>query len=254
MIDTHCHLDFSDFDIDRQAVIARSRQAGVNHWVVPGVRLQDFSRIYALQEPGILPALGLHPMFMTDHGARDIEQLETWIIREKPVAIGEIGLDYMAPIETHAAQALLLDQQLALAKHHKLPVLLHVRKAHDQVLSRLRHFKLCCAGIVHAFNGSIQQANGYLALGFKLGFGGVVTRQRAKRIRQLAQTLPDDALVLETDAPDLPPENHLGQRNEPAYLTEVVETLAQLRQVDQSRIIEMTNNNAHVILQLEQSQ
>lgn len=251
-MDTHCHLDHPAFDQDRAAVLARSVQAGVGQWVVPGVRLSDFPAVVALRSPDIYIALGLHPLFLPDHPADAIGLLVSWIDREKPLALGEIGLDFLAPLQTHARQEMLLEQQLLLADSLKLPVLLHVRRAHDRVLDLLKRCSFSAGGIVHAYNGSLQQAYRYIERGFGLGFGGVVTREGSLKIRELAALLPEDSLVLESDAPDLPPVGHWSERNEPCYLPLVAQTLAQLRRVPIAHIQTVTRHNAYIFLGLKQ--
>ncbi|MBF0182449.1 MAG: TatD family hydrolase [Magnetococcales bacterium] len=250
MIDTHCHLDLPVFDHDRDAVWARALGAGVRQCVIPAIRLGGFANVVAMAGPQFPIALGLHPWYLDDHPADAVSRLEGWVARYRPVAIGEMGLDHKIPSESHAAQLTLFIDQLLLAKRHALPLLLHVRGAHDTVCSLLRKHAFSCGGIVHAFNGSLQQAHAYLDLGFCLGFGGVVTHDRARRVRTVAAALPDDALVLETDAPDLPPAGHAGERNEPAHLAIVVAALAGLRGVDAGCIIEQTTKNAINVLQL----
>jgi TatD DNase family protein len=248
MIDTHCHLDLPAFDQDRRQVLQRCRQAGVRHLLVPGIDLQGFPGLTAIREPTIHIALGLHPLFLSHHPADAPSQLENWIERSKPTAIGEIGLDYREPENSRIQQLALFESQLKLGKKYSLPLLLHVIKAHDETLALLRRFSYPFGGIVHGFNGSRQQAQQYLDLGFLLGFGGVVTYERAKKIRRIAADLPDSALVLESDAPDLPPAGFTNERNEPGYLPIVVETLARLRQVSPEHIINMTSINAKALL------
>jgi TatD DNase family protein len=250
MIDTHCHLDLPAFDKDREAVVSRSQQAGVKQLVVPAIALSGFSKLTALATPTHHIALGLHPLFLDRHPSNAMEQLESWIKRTNPLAIGEIGLDFRGEPENHPAQIALFEAQLELAQKQPLPLLLHVVKSHDKTLSILRHHAPSYGGIVHGYNGSQQQAQQYLELGFVLGFGGVVTRERSKKIRHVAATLPDHALVLESDAPDLPPAQQLGERNEPSYLPQVVRTLAQLRGVSEAEIISLTSHNAQKVLGL----
>ncbi|MEO5364116.1 MAG: TatD family hydrolase [Magnetococcus sp. DMHC-8] len=251
MIDTHCHLDLPVFADDRDEVLARSRQAGVVQWVVPAIRLTRFADVVAMRRPGVHVALGLHPLFGADHPPDAVVRLARWVERDRPIALGEIGLDGTAPAATHADQHRLFAAQLALACQAGLPVLLHVRKAHEPVLACLRRTGFPHGGIVHAFNGTLQQAHHYLGLGFCLGMGGVVTRAQAVRIRQVAGRLPDEALVLESDAPDLPPAGHAGARNEPATcLPLVVQALAGLRQVAGTHIIAITSRNARRVLGL----
>ncbi|MBF0455092.1 MAG: TatD family hydrolase [Magnetococcales bacterium] len=250
MIDTHCHLDLPVFDQDRQQVLERSQQAGVDQLVVPGLHLNRFQRLVALSGPTIHIALGLHPLFYSDHPKASLSQLKEWLKTSNPIALGEIGLDFRHANAKQPQQIDLFCAQLALAKAFHLPVLLHVVKAHDQTLAILRRFNHPFGGIVHSFNGSLQQAQHYLDRGFLLGFGGVVTRQKAKKIRRVAASLPDSALVLETDSPDLPPAGREGLRNEPANLPLVVNTLAHLRGVSENHIIQTTRQNTQQLLGL----
>lgn len=246
MIDTHCHLDLAIFDIDRAAVLARSRQAGIDQWLIPGINLAGVPSIIALRTPSIHIALGLHPLF--SHPSDALQQLRKWVTQANPLAIGEIGLDYFPATVNRSQQVALFTSQLTLAEQIQRPVLLHVRKAHDEVLYHLRQQHFSYGGIVHGFNGSLQQAHHYLDLGFCMGFGGVVTRERALRIRRLAVALPETALVLETDSPDLPPAGRHGERNEPCHLRLVAQTMAQLRQVSLTRMLEVSHHNAQAVL------
>jgi TatD DNase family protein len=250
MIDTHCHLNHPDFTKDRHEVLKRAEQAGVEQIVVPGINLQGFPSLVQVADTKTHIAQGLHPLNMADHPPDAIKQLEEWVERSNPVAIGEIGLDYREPAQNHDRQKILFEAQLNLAKRLKLPILAHVIKAHDQTLAMLRRAELPAGGIIHSFNGSLQQADEYIKLGFLLGFGGVVTYDRATKIRRVASELPDSALVLESDAPDLPPAGYFGQRNEPCYMQKVVETLAELRNSAAEDIVDLTSNNAIKLLGL----
>jgi TatD DNase family protein len=169
---------------------------------------------------------------------------------EKPLAVGEIGLDFFLTELDRNRQQSIFEAQLQLAQAAQLPVLLHVRKAHDQVLATLRRIRVK-GGIAHAFNGSLQQAQHYLELGFKLGFGGTLTYDRSSKIRQLAQELPVEAIVLETDAPDMVVAQHRGERNSPEYLTHVLSALAELRQMDAMTLAQQTTTNACEVLGIE---
>ena len=252
MIDTHCHLDVAEFDPDRDAVLARARAAGLEGMVVPGIAAAGFTGLMGLcdRHADLHPALGLHPVYLAEHGPDDLAALERQVAERPPVAIGEVGLDFFIDNADRDGQQRLLEAQLTIARDAGLPVLLHVRKAHDEVLSMLRRLRFPHGGTAHAFNGSRQQADQYLELGFKLGFGGVCTYERAKKIRRLAVELPLTALVLETDAPDLPPAAHQGERNSPEYLPEVVAALAALRDEEPATIKAQTTANARALLGL----
>ncbi|MEO5344857.1 MAG: TatD family hydrolase [Magnetococcus sp. YQC-9] len=248
MIDTHCHLDFPVFDVDREAVWERARAAGVQAALIPAVRLVDFGRVVGLRAADRAIALGLHPVFLADHPEDALERLEGWLQRDKPLAMGEIGLDCLLPRESFAAQLVLLEGQLQLAKRYDLPVLLHVRRAHEPVLALLRRLDFRRGGIVHAYSGSLEQARIFIRMGFCLGFGGVVTQRYATRVRMVAASVEETALVMESDAPDLPPAGHERARNEPAWLSEVLEMLAQLRGVAPEALIAATTRNARRVL------
>ncbi|HHM05694.1 MAG TPA: TatD family deoxyribonuclease [Gammaproteobacteria bacterium] len=251
LIDTHCHLDHPAFDADRRDVLARCRQRGVSDIVVPGVTAAHFDRLLHLcaQESGLHPALGLHPLYLARHRREHLDELAARIAAARPVAVGEIGLDYFAKGADRKAQQTLFEAQLDLARAAGLPVLLHVRKAHDAVLASLNRHPVP-GGICHAFNGSLEQAARYLELGFKLGFGGMLTSARATRLRRLARALPADSIVLETDAPDLPPASHRGGRNSPEYLPQILAVLAEVRGQKAGELARRTSLTAREVLRL----
>lgn len=265
-VDTHCHLDAPEFDADRDEVIARAKSVGVLTQVVPAVMPSTFetAREAAHRCAGAY-ALGTHPLCIHQVPPDAVEQLEQalqrWQHDPRLVAVGEIGLDHFVPdLQDEASRALqerIYAGQLELAVRHQLPVILHVRRSADGLLKHLRRLRDAGrpvpGGIAHAFNGSEQQALAFIELGFKLGFGGAMTFERALQIRRLASELPADALVLETDAPDIPPHwlyrtadqraQGLRSRNEPAELPRIAETLAALRgwSLDETRRITAEN-------------
>jgi len=252
LFDTHCHLDVSEFDADRDAVLARSRAAGVSRLVVPAIDAAGWPGLLGLcrREAGLYPALGMHPIYSERHRDAHIDALRALIERERPVAIGEIGLDFFIPNADRPRQQAIFEAQLALAEASRLPVLLHVRKAHDQVLQTLKRFRLA-GGIAHAFNGSLPQAEQYLALGFKFGFGGMLTYEHSSKIRRLARQLPLEAIVLETDAPDMATAAHHGERNSPEYLPEVVHSLAEVRGMALEEVAATTTATACALFGLD---
>jgi TatD DNase family protein len=254
LFDTHCHLDVEEFDEDRVQVLRDARAAGVRELLVPAIRQATWPALRALcaDEPGLYPAIGLHPVFTHEHRDSHIDDLAAAVAASRPTAIGEIGLDYQVEHADRERQRDLLDRQLAIAAEHRLPVVLHVRKAHDDMLGHLRAHDLV-GGFCHAFNGSLDQAARYIDLGFCLGFGGMLTFERSTRLRRLATELPLDALVLETDAPDLTVASHRYQRNSPAYLPEVLEVLAGLRNAEPEHMAARTSANAHRVLGLSSS-
>jgi TatD DNase family protein len=249
IIDTHCHLDVADFDPDRNEVISHCRALGISKIIVPAIESKTWRSLLDLcvANKGLYPALGLHPVFIEQHKADDINKLEQLVEKSSPVAIGEIGLDFYLKDLDKDKQLVLFEQQLLVAKNHILPVILHVRKAHDQVLQLLEKVKVK-GGFCHAFNGNLQQANKYIELGFKLGFGGTLTYENAHKIHKLAQELPLESIVLETDAPDMVVNAHKGQRNSPEYITDCLASLAKLRDEDADFIAKQTTQNATDII------
>ena len=258
-IDTHCHLDAVEFSGDLQAVRERAAAAGVSRCVLPAVDAGNFDRVRELAHRfGDSYGLGIHPLCTMRAGDADLQALDQALCAAKDdprlVAVGEIGLDYFVADLDPGRQGLFYREQLALARRHGLPVILHVRQSADRLLKQLRTARVA-GGIAHAFNGSAQQANEFLKLGFKLGFGGNLTFERAQQIRRLAVDLPLAALVLETDSPDIPPhwlyrtaqqraQGEAQGRNEPAQLPRIGQVLAQLRGMDVDELAAATTANA----------
>ena len=254
LVDTHCHLDAAEFVADRDAIVAAARAAGVSALVIPAVEVANFSAVRdcCQRYPQCYPAYGLHPLYLERASDADLTTLRCWLRDElggatPPVAVGEIGLDFYAPGFDAASQESILVEQLKIAHDFDLPVLLHVRRAADQVLKCLRRVGVR-RGIAHAFNGSRQQADEFIRRGFKLGFGGAMTFPGSTRIRALASSLPLDAIVLETDAPDIPPCWLAGGRNTPVELPRIADTLAELRGVSVVRLRAATSANALTLL------
>ncbi|ROZ76238.1 TatD family hydrolase [Ramlibacter sp. WS9] len=257
-IDTHCHLDAAELSVDVDAVRARAAAAGVRHCVLPAVAPSNFAAVRELaHRHGDSFALGIHPLCTGPAAEDDLDRLDRALADAasdpRLVALGEIGLDYFVPGLDGQKQELFYARQLALARRHGLPVLLHVRRSADQLLKQLRRTGV--TGIAHAFNGSTQQAKEFVKLGFKLGFGGTVTYERSLQIRRLAAELPLDAIVLETDSPDIPPhwlyrtaeQRAAGEpqgRNEPGELPRIAQVLAGLRGISTDALAEATNRNA----------
>jgi TatD DNase family protein len=256
LIDTHVHLDVEAFALDRAAVLQRARDRGVVAQVLPAVTRSHWAGLAELTAANadLYPAYGLHPVFLHTHDDGDLEWLDQWLARHPAVAVGEIGLDgFIEDLATGEAwdrQWRLFNAQLDIALNHRKPVILHARRALDHVLKALRA-RPALTGIIHSFSGSRQQAEQAIAQGFCLGFGGPVTYPRANRLRRLVAELPGEALVLETDAPDQPSATHRGERNEPAYLTEIAACVAELRGVAVEDIAALTSTNARRILNLE---
>ncbi len=245
LVDSHCHLDAPRFDADRDAVIARARAAGVTRQVVPAVTAASWAglRDACRRAPGLYPAYGLHPMFMDAHEPDDLDRLARWLEAEKPVAVGECGLDFFVDGFDAEAQAFYFEGQLRLARDLDLPVIIHARKAVDAVMAAIRRFAPL-RGVVHSFSGSLDQARRLHAMGFLIGLGGPVTHARARRLRHIATEIDIDSLLVETDAPDQPDAGIRGERNEPARLPYVVEAIAGLRGMAPEALAHATARNA----------
>jgi len=267
LIDTHCHLDAAEFAQDRLAVRERARQSGVDHCVIPAVQVSHFDAVRQLaHSTGDSYCLGIHPLYVKHAGTSDLAALDMQLQAHRGdtrlVAVGEIGLDYFEPElrenPLRDLQEQLFRAQLQLARRYGLPVVLHVRRSADRVLKHLREVGQggpVWRGIAHAFNGSDVQALAFVKLGFKLGFGGAVTFERAQQIRRLVQSLPLQAIVLETDSPDMPPhwlyataQDRLAGaaqgRNEPGELARIAAVVAQLRGITLQALADATVLNA----------
>lgn len=259
-VDTHCHLDAAEFAAasdSADAVAARAQQQNVSMIVIPAIARDNFAAVAALahKHANCTYALGIHPICVPQALESDLDYLRGKVeaAMEDPrfVAIGEIGLDFFIPALTTPAmrekQAFFYAEQLKIARDFNLPVLLHVRKSQDSILKYLRRIKVA-GGIAHAFNGSFQQAETFIDLGFKLGFGGAMTFTRALQIRRLATTLPIDAIVLETDAPDISPAWLHPERNSPEQLPRIGQVLAELRAMPADAVARITSANALVAM------
>lgn len=261
-IDTHCHLDAPEFAADVQAVVSRARAAGVKQLVLPAVRVGDAARVRELAHAhGAVYALGIHPLAVPQSPDEDLqalrELLQAWCEDERLVAVGEIGLDHFVPNQDLERQYHFYTAQLQLARDFDLPVLLHVRRSADHLLKGLRRTAVR-GGLAHAFNGSHQQALAFIDHGFALGFGGTLTFERSLQIRRLASDLPADGLVLETDAPDIPPQwlyrpagvrhLHPAARNEPSEVPRIGAVLAELRGWSLEETARVTAINARRVL------
>lgn len=258
-IDTHCHLDAPEFDADRGEVRAAARSAGVGHCVIPAVERGNWATVRELAHAGgDSYALGIHPLYTPRAGDEDLDLLAQELAARRAdarlLAVGEIGLDFFVPGLDAERQLQIYRAQIALARRFDLPVILHVRQSSDKLLQQLRATPVR-GGIAHAFNGSAQQAQMFIDLGFKLGFGGAATYERAHKLRRLAAELPLSALVLETDAPDIPPhwvyttaeQRAAGRpqgRNSPAELPRIAQVIAELRGMPVADLAVATTRNA----------
>ena len=245
LYDSHCHLDAAEFDPDRAAVLERARAAGVTRQLVPAVDRASWDAIAGLCAPdaGLRPAWGLHPMFLDRHQPAHLDELADWLAQRRPAAVGECGLDFFVEGLDPDTQRRYFRRQLELAREFDLPVVLHARRAVDEVIATLRQVG-GLRGVVHSWSGSEEQARQLFAMGFCLGIGGPVTYERAQRLRRTVAGMPREFLLLETDAPDQPDARHRGQRNEPARLAVVLETVAALRGESPGELAEATHANA----------
>ena len=272
-IDTHCHLDAAEFDADRDAVRQLAKTLGVKTCVIPAVMASHFDEVRLLaHRHADVYALGIHPLYTPQAENKDLATLDAYLHAyhddQRLVAVGEIGLDGFVPEintpEAFAKQTYFFEAQLQIAQRHQLPVILHVRRSADGLLKGLRQFPVA-GGIAHAFNGSLQQAKMFVEMGFKLGFGGAMSYDRATKLRALATELPLSALVLETDSPDIPPhwiyttaqDREKGKsqgRNSPAELPRIASVLAELRGISLEELAATTSANARQALPRLQSQ
>jgi TatD DNase family protein len=245
LIDSHCHLDALEFNQEQDIIVKLALDHGVEKIIVPAVNRKSFDDVINLRKkfPNCFYALGFHPMYINDMKDDDLDTLQTYLKTYEPVAVGEIGLDFFVTKDNQSLQEEIFVTQLKLANKFDLPVIMHVRQAIDDVLKNLRRYPVK-GGIAHAFNGSMQQAHAFIELGFKLGFGGAMTYKRATHIQTLAKSLPIESIVLETDAPDIPPSwlGHEG-RNSPKELNQIAIFFAELRGMDLTSVIEISHQN-----------
>lgn len=249
LIDSHCHLDFSVFNEDRDTLLALAHQNNVSDIVIPGVTAgtwKDLEQLCAKHRDAkvkLHAAYGLHPMFMSSHKPEDLLMLERQLNRSEAVAVGECGLDFF--VEPHDKQHQLeyFTAQMDLALHFQLPLIIHSRKSLDLVLKEIR-LRPGLRGVIHSFSGSYQQATQLIDLGFYLGFGGPVTYSRANKLRRLVKDLPLEGLLLETDAPDQSDSSHRDQRNQPSWLVDIAKVVAELRGDSLEAVAAMTTKNS----------
>lgn len=232
LFDTHCHFDFDEFRADFSAEVKEARSQGVMRFLLPAIGPDNWLRLLMLadQEPDIFIALGFHPYFLSNYDLSDLEKLAQHLAKRPRacVAVGECGLDFMIDVPAALQESFLL-AQIELASQYQLPLILHCRKAHNRLLQLLKQTRFSYGGVLHGFTGSYQQAMQFVELGFKIGVGGSITYPRANKTRSAMAQLPLDALVLETDAPDMPLMGYQGQANHPKRVGQIFETLVSLR-------------------------
>ncbi|MGS3180081.1 TatD family hydrolase [Aeromonas dhakensis] len=256
LIDTHCHLDFPVFDSDRAALLAECRQLGVGEYIIPAVGEENWGRVMALaaEHDGISYALGVHPWYVGGQMPAVLTRLQQWLA-ERPrglVAVGECGLDLRSHVPQEG-QLEMFEAQVELAKEHELPLIVHSVRANDTVAKILRRLRPACGGVIHAFSGSLQQAEAFWQLGFRLGIGGVISFERANKTREAVRDMPLEALLLETDAPDMPLQGQQGAPNTPANLPIIAQLLADLRQQPLAHVASVLHESTLRTFQLGKS-
>lgn len=251
LIDSHCHLDFPCFDEERHTIIKNCADLCIDTIVTPGTEASSWPKIMALslQFKALKPALGLHPYFLKSYQEKDLETLLAYLTkyRQKIVALGEIGLDNFIDVEP-ALQRHVFESQLAIACDFNLPIIVHHRQSHNDIIKIIKRVKFTGGGIIHAFSGSLQEAFTYQDLGFKLGIGGLITYPRAQKTRHVVSQVPLELLVLETDAPDMPLFGRQGKRNTPENIPLILAELATLRTESKEEIAVQCRLNVLSIL------
>ena len=237
-IDTHCHLDFDEFKGDFQNHVCRAKQLGVHGFVVPGITFKQSKALLSFKQhnQGVYIAFGLHPYFLAEHQDGDFAKLRSLAIehRGQLVAIGECGID--ASIADIERQKMLFVEHIKLANELSLPLIVHHRQSHHLLMQAFKQVQPKCGGVIHAFSGSLQQAQAYIKLGFKLGVGGTITYERANKTKHAFAQVPLDSLMLETDAPSMPLAGYQGQINLPERLKAVFDCLVAIRNESESEI------------------
>lgn len=251
LIDTHCHLDFESFDDDRDQVIERSIDRGISDIIIPGAQKKYWHRIKNLCKNNQLlhPCYGLHPYWSGEHKKKDIDELDTYINKNRPVAVGECGLDFRPQQAEKKIQLYFFNAQLDIARSNKLPVVIHSVKATETVIKTIKKYK-DLRGMVHSFSGSSEQARQLIDCGFFISISGSVTYDKARKIRKTAKDIPLTSLLLETDAPDQPDKLHDKKRNEPSYLINTLNVVAELRATSVQEIAEQTSENAKALFDI----
>lgn len=251
LIDSHCHLDDDRFDADREQVIQRAHENGVQQFIIAATIASRWPKVrdVSTQNQGIHASYGLHPMFMSQHTNKHLAALDAWLDNNQAVAVGECGLDFYTAKTDETQQLKLLRGQLAVAANHQLPVIIHARKAMDLVLREIRQSRVE-SGVIHSFSGSLQQAQQLVALGFKLGIAATVSFERASKLRDVVSAIDLEALLIESDAPDQSGEQHRGQRNEPAFIVDHLNVMAELRDMSRGDLARHLSQNTCALFDL----
>ncbi len=251
LIDSHCHIDFPEFAQDFEEVIANASLVGVEQFVIPGVQASQWQSLieFCNDNPSCHYALGIHPYFLDSFQEKDLALLEKLLQKQCAVAVGECGID--SNVDNILLQQQIFESQVALANKFKKPIIIHHRKSHHLIMQSFKKVKPKYGGVIHAFSGSLQDAKKYVQLGFKLGIGGVITYERAKKTRSVVARVPLEHLVLETDSPDMPLSGRQGERNEPKYMPEVLKHLSRLKGLPPKHVAEQTYLNAKYLFSIK---
>ena len=242
--DSHCHLDDDRFDGDRDQVIQRAFDQGIDQFIIPATIAKRWLKVKQVSQtyPGVYASYGLHPMFMQDHKPEHVAALDAWLDNENAVAVGECGLDFYQGNSDETQQLELFRGQLNVSLNHHLPLIIHARKSLDIILREIRSSG-ASKGVIHSFSGSQQQAEQLIDLGFKLGIAATVSFERAKKLRAIVSNIDINALLIESDAPDQPGENHRGCRNEPAFIVDHLTVMAEIRNMPVAELADKVKQN-----------
>jgi len=256
IIDTHIHFDDDRFDSDRDSVHKTAVKAGISGMVVPATTRDRWHKVFSIstQYPNVYPTAGLHPVFVDQHEEEDLQLLDSTLQSNQYVAIGECGLDGFVKDLDYKRQQYFFNNQIELATKYKLPLIIHARSAVEDVTLAIKSAGSKVMGVVHSYNGSLEQAHQLIDHGFYLSFGGAITYDRATRLRKIVKSLPLDVIMVETDAPDQPVQSHTGERNEPAFLAEVVTTIAEIKNLAIEEVVQTSNRNAIHLFNLPENQ
>ncbi len=254
LIDSHCHLDDDRFEEDRDQVIQRANDLGIQQFVIAATTAQRWPKIKQICEAyqGVSASYGLHPMFMQEHQSKHVAELDAWLDTEDAVAVGECGLDFYQGNSDEQQQLELFRGQLTVSINHKLPVIIHSRKSLDLILREIRNSGIS-HGVIHSFSGSLQQAEQLVDLGFKLGIAATVSFERAKKLREVVSKIDINALMIESDAPDQAGQQHRGDRNEPAFIIDHLRIMAELRNMPVVELAQKVTQNCRDLFALSKS-
>ena len=251
LIDSHCHLDFEEFDNDRPEVLQRAKDNNISDIIIPGTEKIFWDRVRSLCEtnPQLHACYGLHPYWLNRQNKQDIQQLDKYIEINRPVALGECGLDFRPQQTDKKTQLYFFEAQLAIANNNQLPVVIHSVKATETVIQTIKKFK-SLTGMIHSYSGSSEQAKQLIALNFLISVSGSITYDKTKKIKAVVKEIPLTSLLLETDAPDQPDQKNAGKRNEPAYLINTLNAISLIREESQESITKQTTINARALFNI----